>query len=411
MRSRPGDPNPDTTLLLLLDCDQFFVQCARLADPDGAGREPLLLVGGTPEGRGVVTSASYETRPSGARSGMPMARALQLCPRARVVPVPRTVCHEKSRAVRRVLDRFSPAVEAASIDEAYIDMTGTEALYGGVSLRETALAIQAAVRDETEIVVSIGGGTTRVVAKLAAGRAKPQGVLVVEPGAEEEFLRGFDLDDIPGVGPVLGAELRRIGLVTVEDAQRQDRETLVRMLGRRRGEWLHDRCRGIGPTRVEPDPEAKSRSREETFPEDIDDDDALEAELLALTVRLGADLRTTGLMARTITVKLRDADFTTRQASRTVPEPLETDRALYRVARTLLRKLRRRRRRPARLLGVAASQLVTERGGTQMTLFEEAAPLETERDRKLAKAVDDLRARFGRDSLRPGRLLERDRDD
>ncbi|MGK7312686.1 MAG: DNA polymerase IV, partial [Candidatus Longimicrobiales bacterium M2_2A_002] len=137
--------------LLLLDCDQFFVQCARLADPGGAGREPLLLVGGTPQGRGVVTSASYETREYGCRSAMPTARALQLCPDAKVVPVPRELCGRKSREVRAVLRRFTPLVEAASIDEAYLDLTGTEALYHDEPLAETARRIQAAVKEATEI--------------------------------------------------------------------------------------------------------------------------------------------------------------------------------------------------------------------------------------------------------------------
>lgn len=185
--------------ILLLDCDQFFVQCARLADPDGVGREPLLLVGGSVDGRGVVTSASYETRAFGVRSGMPTARALRLCPRARVVPVPRSLCGQKSREVRGVLDRFSPVIEAASIDEAYIDLTGTEALYRE-DARETALRVQRAVLDEAAIVVSIGGGPTKLVAKLAATRAKPGGVHVVEPAEVLEFMRTFQLDDIPGVG-------------------------------------------------------------------------------------------------------------------------------------------------------------------------------------------------------------------
>ncbi|MGH7443730.1 MAG: DNA polymerase Y family protein, partial [Longimicrobiales bacterium] len=153
--------------ILLVDCDQFFVQCARLADPDGAGRESLLLVGGTSAQRGVVTSASYETRRFGVRSGMPTARALKLCPQATVVPVPRALCGEKSRAVRTVLERFAPLVEPASIDEAYMDLAGTERLYHDEPLANTARRIQAAVLHESEIVVSIGGGTSKLIAKLA----------------------------------------------------------------------------------------------------------------------------------------------------------------------------------------------------------------------------------------------------
>jgi DNA polymerase IV len=195
--------------ILLVDCDQFFVQCARLADPDGAGRESLLLVGGSASGRGVVTSASYETRAFGVRSGMPTATAQRLCPKAVVVPVPRGLCGEKSRAIRDVLERYSPVVEPASIDEAYLDLSGTERLYRGEPLADTARRIQAAVLAETDIHVSIGGGTNRLVAKLAVSRAKPAGVHVVAPGGEAAFLAEHDIADIPGVGPVLAAELLR----------------------------------------------------------------------------------------------------------------------------------------------------------------------------------------------------------
>src|ERR671914_2353791 len=166
--------------ILLVDCDQFFVQCARIADPDGAGQEELLLVGGSASGRGVVTSASYATRAFGVRSGMPTAQALRLCPGARVVPVPRRVCSEKSDDVHAVLESFTPLVERASIDEAYLDLTGTEALYHNEPLIETAQRVKEAVARDAGIVVSVGGGTNRLVAKLAVRFAKPAGVHIVE---------------------------------------------------------------------------------------------------------------------------------------------------------------------------------------------------------------------------------------
>ncbi|MGH7507303.1 MAG: DNA polymerase Y family protein [Longimicrobiales bacterium] len=395
--------------ILLVDCDQFFVQCARIADPDGAGGEALLLVGGSADGRGVVTSASYETRRFGVRSGMPTSQALRLCPRARVVPVPRDVCGRKSHDVRTVLERFTPVVEPASIDEAYMDLTGTETLYHGESLRTTALRIQATTLKDAGIQVSIGGATTKLVAKLAAGVAKPAGVHIVEPGGEVEFMRRLDLADIPGIGPVFNAQLARIGLVRVEDALRHDEPTLEAWLGEGRGRWLHRRIRGEDAGSVEPDRSARSMSREETFARDLDHDADLETELLALAIRLGRDLREEGLRARTITVKLRDADFTTRQAGRTVGGGLESDRALFVVARELLATLRTRRRTPARLIGVNASNLTPADGGTQLTLFEDAATtLETDRDRRLSHAADAARRRFGKDAIRPGRLLDRE---
>ena len=393
--------------ILLVDCDQFFVQCARLADPDGAGREPLLLVGGSSAQRGVVTSASYETRVYGVRSGMPTARALRLCPEARVVPVPRGLCGQKSLEVRAVLERFAPVVEPASIDEAYLDLGGTQRLYHDEPLAATAERIRAAVRLETDIAVSIGGGTSKLVAKMAVERAKPAGVHVVAPGAEQEFLSSFRLGDLPGVGPVFADELRALGLVTVPQALCLDEATLQRRLGERRGAWLHRWIRGDDDRPVSPGGEAKQMSRDETFAHDIDDDDTLERELLALVVRLGRDLRTDGMRARTIGVRIRDADFRNRSAARTVPQPLESDRAIFAVARELMGRLRRARRIPARLLSVAASQLTDQDGALQLGLFGgEAQAGETDRDRRLAHLTDSVRDRFGPDAIRPGRLLD-----
>ncbi len=393
--------------ILLVDCDQFFVQCARLADPEGAGREPLLLVGGTSAQRGVVTSASYQTRVFGVRSGMPTARALRLCPQAKVVPVPRTLCGEKSRAVRDVLERFAPLVEPASIDEAYMDLGGTERLYHDEPLADTARRIQDAVKRESEITVSIGGGTSKLIAKLAVERAKPAGVHVVAPGGEEGFLAEFRLADLPGVGPVFADELRALGLVTVPQALCLDRDTMMRRLGDRRGDWLYDWIRGVDARGVEPERAAKQHSRDETFARDIDDDAQLERELLALVVRLGSDLRADGVRARTITVRIRDHDFRNRSAGRTLAQPLESDRAIYGVARELLAKLRAARRVPARLLSVAASQLTDDEGALQLGLFGEKTEAgETDRDRRLARLSDVVRDRFGPDALRPGRLID-----
>lgn len=391
--------------ILLIDCDQFFVQCARLADPDGAGREPLLLVGGSAEGRGVVTSASYETRAFGVRSGMPMARAQRLCPRAVAVPVPRELCGEKSRAVRAVLQRFSPVVEPASIDEAYLDLSGTERLYRDEPLERTALRIREAVRAATRIEVSAGGGSNRLVAKLAVSRAKPAGVHVVAPGAEAAFLAGHDIADIPGVGPVLTAELARYGLKTVPDGLALGEARLAALLGERRGAWLWLRMRGIDDTPVEAGQAARSLSRDETFATDLHEDADLVRELRRLVARLAADLRADSLRAGTITVRIRDSDFRTRQAARTVEERIQTDRAIEAVARPLLARLRADRRVPARLIGVSASNLAAD-GEAQASLFGAGGSLESERDRRLARVADALREKFGRRVIGPGDLLE-----
>jgi DNA polymerase IV len=395
--------------ILLVDCDQFFVQCARIADPDGAGREPLLLVGGTADGRGVVTSASYETRAYGVRSGMPTSQAQRLCPQARTVPVPRGLCGEKSRAIREVLERFTPVVEPASIDEAYLDMTGTERLYRDEALGRTAQRIQAAVLEGTAIHVSIGGGANRLVAKLAVSRAKPAGVHIVEPGAEASFLAEHEIGDIPGVGPVLAKELLRYGLKRVTEALQLTEKQLSAMLGESRGPWLHRRMRGQDESAVETHHTARSMSRDETFASDIADDAELRRRLRLHVRRLAADLRGEELRARTITVRIRDADFRTRQASHTVTDAIETDVAIYAVAVPLLQRLRAERRMPARLIGVAASNLAgtLSAGRAQIALFDaEEGSIETERDRRLARAADQVRQKYGRDAIAPGDLID-----
>lgn len=401
--------------ILLADADAFFVAVARLVDPEGAGREPLLIVGGTRESRGVVCSASYETRKFGVRSAMPIARALRLCPKAVCVPVPRKACSQKHREIRAVLERHAPAVEGASIDEWYLDLGGTEALYHNEPLQETAARIRRDVIRETGLSVSFGGGASKLIAKLAVEHAKHgtdghgTGVHVVPAGAEMEFMRGVRLAEIPLVGPRFQERLAGLGMRTVPDVLQYDPATLAQWLGERAAAWLWDRVHGIDTAHVEPHLDAKSLSRDETFGMDIDDDGELQRELLALLTRAAADLRADGLAARTIRVKIRDWDFKTRQASRTLDHPVIADRVLLNVARELLQRLRAARRVPARLIGVALSSLATDATADQLNLFEarDSRLAETDRDRRVVRAVDRVRARFGDKGILPGGLVGR----
>lgn len=397
---------PSARSILHVDCDMFFVQVAKLEDPEGIGREKLVMVGGSPHGRGVVTSASYEVREFGVRSGMPTAQALRLCPQALVVPVPRGACSRRSGEVRAVLERFTPLVAGASIDEFYLDITGTERLYGGESMEATARRIQRAVLEETRITVSIGGATRRMLAKIATGLAKPNGVHIVPAGEEAGFMRRFQLADIPGVGPVLTETLRRRGLVSVRDALALDRESLCSWLGETRGNWLHDCVRGIDPTPVRVDRDTRSISHEQTFRTDVLELAALETHLLRLVGDLAAELRRKGLRARTVRVYFRDRDFRARQLNRTADEAVESDRAIHRIALPLLRELWTRRPLGVRLLGVGVSSFAGASGAEQMRLLDTAPPRETERDRSLARASDALRARFGKKMLRPGSIVD-----
>ena len=405
-------PRPDPSRrILLADADAFFVGVARMVDPEGAGRAPLLIVGGSRESRGVVCSASYETRRFGVRSAMPISRALRLCPDALCVPVPRKACSVKSHEIRTVLARFAPEVEGASIDEWYMDLGGTEGLYHHEPLEVTAQRMREAVKRETGLSVSIGGGTNKLVAKLAVERAKPKpgtgatGVHVVAPGDEESFLATFALAELPMVGPKFQERLANLGMRTVPDVRRHTLASLRQLIGDREAAWLWDRVHGRDGSLVESGGEAKSISRDETFAQDLRDDADLERELLALVTRAASDLRGDGMAARTVTVKIRDMDFRTRSAQRTLLAPVVSDRVILRVARELLRKLRMARRVPARLLGVALSSLAQDPEADQLALFAAADPLaETDRDRVLARAIDRVRDKFGPSGILPASL-------
>src|SRR4051812_20453077 len=280
---------------------------------------------------------------------MPISRALRLCPRAVCVPVPRKACSQKHREIRAVLERHAPAVEAASIDEWYLDLAGTEALYHNEALAETAARIRRDVIRETGLSVSFGGGTSKLIAKLAVEHAKHAtggygtGVHVVPAGSEQAFMRDIKLAEIPLVGPRFQERLARLGMRTVPDVLQYDVATLTQWLGAREAEWLYDRVRGVDHSEVESYGDAKSISRDDTFPADIDNDDDLARELLALVTRAASDLRGDGLTARTITVRIRDFDFKTRQASRTLDTPVISDRVILEVAHALFAKLRKAR--------------------------------------------------------------------
>lgn len=396
--------------ILLADADAFYVSVARLVDPEGAGKEPLLIVGGSPEGRGVVTSASYEARAFGVHSAMPMARAIRLCPRAMVVPVSWQACVELSGQIRNVLGLYAPVVEQASSDEFYLDLTGTERLYKDESLAGTATRMREAVLAQTRLNVSIGGGTSKLVAKMAATLAKPAGVHVVEPGGELVFMRRFALADLPFVGPRFQERLERFNLKSVNDALGAGAQHLREWFGDREGAWLWESIHGISHGVVESGGDPKSISRDETFATDINDDEVLRGELIRLVDRAATDLREDELMARTVTVRLRDHDFGDRQASKTVDEPIISDRAVLRVARELLARLRRARPVPARLIGVALSGLVRTEGTKQLSLLGESGPrAETEKDRAVARVVDELRRKLGDDAVALGRKPTRSR--
>jgi len=391
--------------ILLADADAFYVAVARAVDPEGAGRAALLIVGGSRDSRGVVCSASYEVRKYGVRSALPIARALRLCPDATCVPVPFKECWQKSREIRQALQEFTPVVEGASVDEWYLDLTGTEGVYHHEPLAATAQRIRERVRAATGLTLSIGGGTNKLIAKMAVDRAKPssggEGVVIIEPGGEEGFLRTCTLAEIPLVGPKFQQRLAQHGLVRVEDVLRYDRAALEQWMSTREAAWLWARVHGLDDNTVAHRVMNKGISRDETFGKDLSADADVERELLRLVTRAAADMRGDGLTARTVAVRLRDWDFTTRATQRTLPEPVVSDRVILCVAHELLAKLREARHVPARLVGVRLSGLAKAHDRDQMALLDSA---ETERDRGLARAIDRVRGKYGPKSIIPGGL-------
>ncbi|MEK7240665.1 MAG: DNA polymerase IV [Gemmatimonadota bacterium] len=394
--------------ILLVDADAFFVAVARQVDPGVAGQASLLIVGGRPGSRGVVCSASYETRAFGVRSGMPISQALRLCPQATCVPVPRHACADTSRAIRRVLDQFTPAVEGASIDEWYLDLSGTEALYHHEPIDVTARRIRDTVLAQTSMHVSIGVGPNKLVAKLAAERAKPKpgsgatGVHVVDDDGVAAFMASLQLGDITGIGPKLQEKLASVGLVSVRDLLAAQPADLVRWLGRETAHRVLRKARGESDGAVEPSAPARQVSREETFDRDISDERVLRRELRTLAERVAADLRGDRLTARTVTVKVKDRTFTARTASQTLAEPIESGAAITRVAEALLAKLRAQWTVPVRLAGVALSNFRPARDAEQLSIFGAAPEVESPRDRALSRAMDRVREKYGDASIGSG---------
>lgn len=403
-RSQPFRPRR----ILHVDVDAMFVQCAVMADPEALTDEALIIVGGSPDGRGVVTSASYGCRAYGVRSAMPTGTALRLCPQATVVKVPGAMVRQKSGELKAMLQDWAPIAAMASVDEAYLDLTGTEELYHQEPLDATARRVQADVKGRTGLDVSIGGGTNRLVAKLATSLAKPRGVHVVPAGDEDAFVAKLEIGDLIGIGPSFREALRRRGISTMSALRALDLQTLESWWGADRARWLWRRCRGIDEAPIRPHESSRSVSSETTFHRDLSDDAELEDALHGQVVDAAGSLRRHGLFARTITVKVRDPEFRDRSRSRTLTEGVQTDRIIFSVARELFRDLRRKRGGRVRLIGVGLSNLRDANDEEQGSFLDIVPPMEGQRDRALAEVVDRINARH-RGAIGPAAALRRRR--
>jgi DNA polymerase IV len=380
------------TTIFHVDMDAFFVSVEELFDPFLKGK--AVVVGGQPQERGVVSAASYQARRYGVHSAMPLRTAAKLCPHAIFLDGHPERYRDWSEKLYRLLLAFSPLVEMASIDEAYLDMTGTGRLHGP-PLR-AAHQLQARIKFETQLNCSIGIGASRLVAKVSSAKAKPHGILWVIPGQEAKFLAPFDVRDLPGVGKVTERNLSALGIRRIGDlAGFEDR-----LLEERFGKWglaLAGKARGLDAggwfeRAVARDTAAKSISHEHTYNQDSTDVERIESTLMRLSEMVGRRLREAGLRARTIQLKLRYQDFTTITRAHTLPDATQLETEIFVRVRGLFH--RNWQGAAVRLLGVEASQFEAESGQGDL--------LEGERRQRWEQAlaaVDRVRDKFGEGSV------------
>jgi DNA polymerase-4 len=381
--------------ILHVDMDAFFAAIEQRDNPALRGK-PVVVGGGGPNDRGVVSTASYEARVFGVRSAMPLRTAGALCPGAIFVPVNGRKYAAASRQVMDILRRFTPAIEPLSIDEAFLDLTGTEGLFG--SGEEVGRKIKQAIRDEVDLTASVGVAANRLVAKIASDLRKPDGLVVVPAGEEREFLAPLAIERLWGVGARTRLALADYDIKTIGDLAALPIDVLERRFGSQ-GAVLSARARGVGETEVGGEMAAKSISHEHTFDTDSDDWAALKRTLLALSEGVGSRLRSSGVLCSTISVKIRDSEFVTITRQKTLDEPTDSTDVIWRAAVALTKREVKGMR--VRLLGVAATGLAEQR---QMPMFQE----EDDRHRRAVEAADALRKRYGPKSIRRASLLQAD---
>lgn len=381
--------------ILHVDLDAFFAAVEQRDRPELRGR-PVIVGGGGPGDRGVVSTCSYEARPYGVRSAMPLRTAAALCPQAVFLPVDGRKYATVSREVMAILRRFTPRLEQVSIDEAFLDLSGTASLFGPGEA--VAAAIKSAIRGEIGLTASVGVASSRLVAKIASDLRKPDGLVVVPTGEEAAFLAPLEIDRLWGVGPRTRQALGDYGVRTIGDLAALPEAVLRRRFGRH-GADLVARARGVDSTPVVSDAAAKSISQEHTFGIDTADWDVLERTLLALSEGVGGRLRAGDLRCATVAVKIRDSAFVTITRQKTLHDPTDETDVIWQAAVDLTRREVHGMR--VRLLGVAAHGL-TDRH--QLPLFEAI----DDRHRRAMEAADAIRRRFGHRAIRRARLLDGD---
>jgi DNA polymerase-4 len=392
---RERTPVPDEPILHV-DMDAFYASVEVRRRPELAGR--VVLVGGA-GGRGVVASASYEGRARGIHSAMPMARALRLCPEAVVISPDFASYNEVSGQIRAIFEDYTPLVEPLSLDEAFLDVRGSVRLFGppeaiGATIRQR-------IRDELSLPASVGVAPNKFLAKLCSGKAKPDGLLHLRRAEVADYLAPLSVRDLWGVGAKTAERLDRFGIRTVGALQQLPQDTLRRLVGEAAAPQLAMLARGEDRRTVTPHQVTKGMSAEETFDADVDDPDVLKRELLRLSERVARRLRKHGSAGRTVTLKLRYANFQTITRSSTLPHPIDDATRMYAEACDLLDGLRLQRVR-VRLVGLGMTNLVPGDAARQLSLTED------DRWQQIERAADVARDRFGDGALTRGSLLQDD---
>jgi DNA polymerase-4 len=388
-----SEENATQATILHVDMDAFFASVAERDNPELKGKAVVIGMGA----RGVVSAANYEARKFGIHSAMPVGRARRLAPHAIFLPVDMARYQEVSEHVMEIFHSFTPWVEPISLDEAFLDVTGSQKLLG--TGREIAVAIRKKVEEQEGITCSVGIAPSKFIAKLASAHCKPNGMLEITTDRILTFLHPLPIQAMWGVGPKTAEVLERLGLRTIEDIAKLPRTTLIRALGEANGASLYELAWGRDYRDVTPEEPDRSISAAETFAQDLDNPEEILTEFLRLTERATARLRDRDLFAKTISIKVRFADFSTINRSKTLPLPIDSTHDVYDVVKGLYQGLRIERAR-LRLVGVSLENL-SEEAPHQMMLGEREVGW-----RQAEGAMDQARARFGKGSVRPARLIK-----
>lgn len=377
-------------MILHVDMDAFYASVEERERPEIVGKP--VIVGGSPKGRGVVAAANYAVRKFGVHSAMPTSTALRLCPQAILIPPRLGYYAQVSGQIHEILDRYSPFVEFLSLDEAFVDVTGCDSLFG--SAVEIGRQIKSEIRQKLRLVASVGIAPNMFLAKIASDLEKPDGLVVVDPASVQAFLDPLAVGRLWGVGRVTGQALEALDIKTIGQVRQMSPDMLRQHFGKS-GEHFWQLANGIDERRVVPDREAKSISHETTFAVDLDDREVLRAWVAELSEQVGWRLRRRELSGKTVQLKIRFADFQTVTRSKTLPAATCGTDEIWRTASELLENCLATPHKPIRLLGVGASNLEVTRQ-VQKTLF---ADDEHEKHSQLDQATDQIRARFGSAAL------------